>query len=124
MTSEATHYRDNDIECIWIQPETAKGKHNSAPRFRDKKHARKETKRKPKEHHTMKDSKRTGCTTCAAAAAASSIAGKRLTSGHGSQHGTSQTVKLCGAIAIASQGVGQQPRNDSVTATITTNDML
>lgn len=72
----------------------------------------------------MKDSKRTGRTTCAAAAAAaSSIAGKRLTSGHGSQHGTSQTVKLCGAIAIASQGVGQQPCNDSVTATITTNDM-
>ncbi|KAL3211622.1 hypothetical protein MRX96_051998 [Rhipicephalus microplus] len=47
---------------------------------REEKPSRKETKRKPKEHHTMKDSKRTGRRTCAAAAdAASSIAGKRLT---------------------------------------------
>lgn len=91
---------------------------------RERKKKTEETKRKPKEHHTMKDSKRTGRATCVAAAAASSIAGKRLTSGHRSQHGTSQTVKLCGATAIASQGGGRQPRNDSITATMTTNDML
>lgn len=75
----------------------------------------------------MKDSRRTVRATCAAAAApvASSIAGKRLTNGHRSQHGTSQTVKLaCGATAIASQGVGQQPCNDSITATMTTDDMF
>lgn len=108
---------------IW--PETARGKHNSSLNVweREKKKTE-ETKRKPKEHHTMKDSKRTGRATCVAAAAASSIAGKRLTSGHRSQHGTSQTVKLCGATAIASQGGGRQPRNDSITATMTTNDML
>lgn len=124
-TSWATDHRGNDFKLINLARDCTRKAQQFSQRLgeREKKNPE-ETKRKPKEHHTMKDSKRTGRATCVAAAAASSIAGKRLTSGHRSQHGTSQTVKLCGATAIASQGGGRQPRNDSITATMTTNDML